>query len=162
LIHRVSIKWWKRLRFAMLKNAASAGHPVGGLGVNEMPDDVERAESLRPVVVHRPLVAQSAKQRAWRWWCSCENFNRAIESECHAVIVGTTRGRGIQFNRDESSGINFGCFRQANLPGQEFARSHAELHDALHRAGDWNVQPLDLLFGEEVDRASRWSGGAGD
>src|SRR5437870_6127630 len=73
-------------RTALRQNDAGAWDPVGFLAVNQMPDDVERAECLGPLIGADPGVVEVLQERRQRRRRPSQNFGCPDEIEIHSCV----------------------------------------------------------------------------
>ena len=83
LVHRISIELVERDFVAFREDAIDPLHPIHPLAMNEMADDVERAERLLAVVVDDPGLAQTCEHRRKDLGRTLEDFDPVIEFESH-------------------------------------------------------------------------------
>jgi hypothetical protein len=55
--------------------------------MDQMADDIERAERVRPVVVQGPEVAEPAEQRAQDLGRALKDFDGSLEAEGHGTTL---------------------------------------------------------------------------
>ncbi len=77
----VSIEWTVFTR----QDDARANHPVGFFAVDEVPDDVERAESVWPLASANPRIREAVEKRTHRRGCPAENSRRLFNVESHRL-----------------------------------------------------------------------------
>ena len=65
------------------ENDSRARHPIGFFAVDEMADDIERAESFRPFSAAHPWLCNSVEHTSQSARRPLQNVNRILEIKIH-------------------------------------------------------------------------------